>query len=67
MNLVKNLNKEGFDVKYEVKMSTKYGSLEVFLELQNKEKERVFSKMNTGFKLDDDSIPDVIEVIRNKI
>ena len=67
MNLVNALKKEGFEVKYEVKMTPQKGSLEIFLNQENKERQRVFSKLNSGNKINDDTIPDIIEDIKNKL
>ena len=67
MNLVNALSKEGYEVKYDVKMTPQIGSLEVFLNKENNERQRVFSKLNSGSKINEDTIPDIIEDIKNKL
>ena len=67
MNLVNALSKEGYEVKYDVKMTPQIGSLEVSLNKENNERQRVFSKLNSGSKINEDTIPDIIEDIKNKL
>ncbi len=67
LHLVTALNKEGFEVNYQMKMSPNYGALEVYLEKLDQDRIKVFSKISSGEMINEENIPDIIENINNKL
>jgi hypothetical protein len=64
MALVDALKKENYEVTYTCNKVKKSGSLEVYLE-KNGKKVLIFSKIQSGYWLDDDQVANTVEFIQN--